>query len=87
MAKSRKGKKSIKAKLIKDFEKTINNKFEECPITKRKELFLELENWAKNELNEECCEMFLTALYNAKATESVRMEMALDKAIQRIRGQ
>ena len=84
MAKSRKGKQASKNLLIKRFEKLIDDKFAKCPFDNRTELFEELEKWAKNELNEECCEMFLEALYNAKSTQDTQLTIGLEKAIERI---
>ena len=81
MAKSRKGKKASKNLMIKKFEKLIDDKFAKCPFDKRTELFEELEKWAKTELNEECCDMFLTALYNAKETQDIQLSIAVERAI------
>ena len=81
MSKSRKGKQASKNLLIKRFEKIIDDKVAKCPFDKRTELFEELENWAKSELNDECCDMFLEALYNAQSTQDIQLSIAVEKAI------
>ena len=84
MAKSRKGKRASRNDCIRQFKQLLTAKFEECPITKRKQLFIELEQWARKELNAECCEMFLTALFECQATQDAQFEIAIDKALNEI---
>lgn len=86
MAKSRKGKRAIKNMLIKQIKDLIEKKFKECPYTKRKELFLRLVEWAKNELSSEQHELFIKSLYEAEITQEVQMELALDRALSKING-
>lgn len=85
MAKSRKGKKASRNACIKQFKQLLNAKFEKCPTTKRKQLFVSLEQWARKELNAECCEMFLTALFECQATQDTQFEIAIDKALNEIK--
>lgn len=81
MAKSRIGKKASKNLMIKKFEKLIDEKIAKCPFDKRTDMFLELEKWANKELNQECCDIFLTALYNAQSTQDIQITIAFEKAI------
>jgi len=77
--------KKTKRELIKQFEKTLNEKFECCPITKRKALFKQLEEWAYSELNDQCCELFIEALYSAKATQPIKMEIGVEEALKKLK--
>ena len=77
--------KKTKAELIKQFETTLNEKFSKCPITKRKALFRQLESWAYSELNQDCCELFIKALYNASGTADVRMEIAVENGLKKLK--
>ena len=71
--------------LLKKLTQYLDEKFSSTPINLRKKLFNDLESWAKEEMNEECCVIFLSALYNAKSTQEVQMEIALDKAVKTIK--
>lgn len=73
-----------RAKLIKSFEKIIDDKFNACDITKHKRLFLSLEKWAREDLNDECCDIFLEALYNAKSTQDTRILLAVERGVSKI---
>ena len=84
MAKSRRGK--TKRFAINMQKRLIDSKFKECPKGKEKELFLMLENWAKSDLTEEQSEIFLTALYGANATQEIQMEIAIDRALEKMKG-
>lgn len=86
MAKSRHGKQASRTLAIKQFKKLINERFIQCSLKDRKALFLNLENWAKTELNETGCEMFLEALYGADITQDIQREIALDNALSKIKG-
>jgi hypothetical protein len=84
MAKSRKGK--TKRFAINSAKRLLETKFKSCPKGKEKELFLMLEEWAREELKGEQQEIFLEALYSAEITQSIQMEIALDKGLARVRG-
>lgn len=84
MAKSRKGKKASKNLMVKRIEKLIDERFNQTPYQERTALFVMLEKWANNELNKECCDIFLTALYNAQSTQDIQIAMAFEKAVKRI---
>ena len=73
-----------KKALVKKFEKLIDEKFEKQPINKRTALFVMLEEWAKKELDEECCEIFLEALYGAKATKDCQFCLSVGNALAKI---
>jgi len=77
--------KKTRKELVNQFIKTINKKFEDCPLKDRKKLFKELEQWAYSELNQECCEIFIEALYKAKATQEAQMEIGIEKALKKIK--
>ena len=78
MATSRKGKKASRNFMIKKFERMIDDKIAHCPFDERTDMFLKLEKWAKTELNEECCDIFLTALYNAQSTQDIQLTIGLE---------
>lgn len=84
MAKSRRGK--TRQFAINSAKKLLEIKFKQCPKGKEKELFLMLEEWAKHELGEQQQDIFLKALYSADITQSIQMEIALDKGLTKIRG-
>lgn len=84
MAKSRKGKKASKNLMIKKFERLIDDKFNQTPYHERTALFVMLEKWANTELNKECCDIFLTALYNAQSTQDIQITIAFEKEFERI---
>lgn len=86
MAKSRKGKKSVKALCVAKTKEIIERKFKECPSNKRAELFLMLIEWANNELTSEQHEVFIKGLYEAEITQEVQMELAIDRALSKING-
>ena len=85
MSKSKKGKKASKNLTIKQMQKLINEKMQQCPFNDRKQLFTELEKWGQ-ELGENG-ELFLTALYKAESTQQIQQEIALEKGLKRIRGE
>lgn len=86
MAKSRKGKKASRSLCIKKMNDLIENKFKNVNFDDRTKLFQELEKWAKKELSEEQCEIFLEALYNADCTQDIQMTLGLEKALDKFMG-
>ena len=71
-------------RLIKKIKKQINEDFEECPINKRKGLFIGLEEWGKGIENDEARDIFLTALYDAENTQDTQILLAVDKAVDKL---
>lgn len=61
--------------------KIIEDKFSKAPYTMRKSLFEQLETWARTELVGEQQDIFLEALYNAPITLEIRLEIGLDKVL------
>jgi len=84
MAKSRKGK--TKRFAIKMAKMIVNGKFEKCPKEKKGELFLLSLDWAKDSLEGEQYEIFITALYEAESTQETQLELAIDRELSRIMG-
>ena len=72
--------------IVAKFKTIIDNKFNECPLNKKKALFESLEEWAKTELDEKQSQLFLEALYDAQSTQNAQLEIALDKALNKIEG-
>lgn len=74
-------------KLIKDLQAIVDKRMTDYPLKDRKQLFKELEKMAYEEFKGEQQELFLEALYTAKTTQNIQMEIGLDKALAKIRGQ
>ena len=84
MSRSRLGKKASKKLAIENLKKLIDEKFEKVNFDDRRKLFEDLQAWAKNTMNEEACDMFIQALYEAKSTQDIQLTMALENALERI---
>ena len=67
---------------VDNLKKLIDEKFAKCNFDDRQTLFVELEKWGKESLSEEACDMFLEALYNAKSTQDIQFDIAVEKAFE-----
>ena len=75
-----------RAKVIQELQAIIDKRMTDYPLKDRKQLFLELEKMAHDEFEGEQQEAFLEALYTAKTTQHIQMEIGIDKALAKIRG-
>lgn len=86
MAKSRLGKKASRKLAVENMKKLIDSKFENVAFSDKKALFIDLENWARETMNSESCEIFLEALYGAKTTQDIQLEIGVEKALEKVFG-
>lgn len=84
--KSRKGKKASRRLAIENMKKLIDRDFENVAFNDRKTIFISLENWARENMNPESCEIFLEALYGAKSTQDIQLEIGVERALEKVSG-
>lgn len=82
--KSKKGKQASKRIAIKQLTKLIDEKFKNCNFDDRRQLFEDLQVWAKDNLGETQYELFIEALYNAQSTQDIQLTIGLEKALNKI---